>query len=83
MLGTGVAFQALRGWPLIRSQRFWDEFHHSDAGPPEALAHKIAIWEAWDRKHGFRVETPKIPGLEYPTWEELEARWARPQTDSE
>jgi GNAT superfamily N-acetyltransferase len=43
--------------------------------PPEALAHKITVWEAWDRHHGWRVETPRIPGLAYPTWTELTARW--------
>jgi GNAT superfamily N-acetyltransferase len=73
----------LRGWPLIRSQRLWDDCQHSDAGPPEALAYRIAIWEALDRKHGFCVETPKIPGLEYPSWDELEARWVQSQADSE
>jgi len=70
---------ALRGWPLIRSQELWDECRGSDAGAPEALAHRIAIWEAWDRERGFRVETPKIPGLEYPSWDELQARWASSQ----
>jgi len=65
---------ALCSWPLIRSQELWDECRGSDAGPPEALAYKIAIWEAWDRAQGFRVETPKIPGLVYPSWREFEAR---------
>jgi len=66
---------ALEGWPLVRSTDAWDKFHYSDAGAPEALAYKIAIWEAWDRAHGWQVETPRVPGLAYPTWEELEARW--------
>jgi GNAT superfamily N-acetyltransferase len=67
---------ALRGWPLIRSAELWERHRYADGGPPEALAYKIAIWEASDREHGFRVDTPKIPGLEYPTWSELEARWS-------
>jgi GNAT superfamily N-acetyltransferase len=70
---------ALAGWPLIRSKEEWDNSYFADAGPPEALAHKISIWEAFDRHHGWRVETPRIPGLTYPTWEELEARWAAEQ----
>jgi GNAT superfamily N-acetyltransferase len=67
---------ALRGWPLIRSTELWKQHRHADGGPPEALAYKISIWEASDREHGFRVDTPRIPGLQYPTWSELEARWS-------
>ncbi len=66
---------ALHGWPLIRSQKAWDELRYADGGAPEALAYKIVLWEAWDRAHGWQVETPRIPALEYSTWEELEARW--------
>jgi hypothetical protein len=66
---------ALHGWPLIRSTEAWDKFHYADGGAPEGLAHKIVVWEAWDKAHGWRVETPRIPGLTYSTWEELEARW--------
>ena len=65
---------ALHGWPLVRSREEWERSYFADAGPPEALAYKITIWEAWDRKHGRVVSTPRIPGLEYPTWDELEAR---------
>jgi GNAT superfamily N-acetyltransferase len=66
---------AMHGWPLVRSREQWDECYYADAGAPEALAYKIAIWEAWDRNHGWAVDTPRIPGLEYPTWDEFEARW--------
>lgn len=66
---------ALHGWPLIRSTAAWDKFRYADGGAPEALAHKIVIWEAWDKAHGWHAETPRIPGLTYATWEELEARW--------
>jgi GNAT superfamily N-acetyltransferase len=66
---------ALHGWPLVRSNAEWERCYYADAGPPESLAYKITTWEAWDRKHGWRVETPRIPGLEYPTWDEFEARW--------
>ena len=66
---------ALEGWPLIRSQALWYKHRGSEGGPPESLAYKISTWEAWDRRHGWRVETPTIPGLEYPSWEEFERRW--------
>jgi len=66
---------ALHGWPLIRSTEAWEKYHYADGGAPEALASKIVLWEAWDRAHGWQVETPRIPGLEYSTWAELEARW--------
>ena len=64
---------ALRGWPLVRSAAHWDAHRLSDAGSPEGLAYRIMVWEAWDRAHGFKVETPRIRGLRYPTWEELES----------
>ncbi len=67
---------ALRGWPLVRSPESWDQCRFSDLGSPESLAHKIAIWEAWSRAHGWRVETPSIPGLDYPTWDALQAEWS-------
>jgi GNAT superfamily N-acetyltransferase len=72
---------ALRGWPLVRSPEDWERHHYSDGGAPEGLAYKIAVWEAWDQNHGWIVETPRIPGLEYPTWDELTARWEREYTE--
>lgn len=41
----------------------------------QALHHEIVLWEAWDNAHGWQVEPPRIPGLTYSTWDELEARW--------
>ena len=67
---------AVHGWPLIRSRELWDHCRWSDAGAPEALARRIAVWEAWDREQGYRVETPRIPGLEYPSWDELTRDWS-------
>ncbi len=64
---------ALEGWPLVRSPEAWKKYRYGDAGAPEALAHKIIGWEAFDREHEWRVDTPRIPGLEYPTWAELQA----------
>lgn len=66
---------ALGGWPLVRSREAWDECRVSDFGPPESLAYKITIWEAWHHKHGWQVQTPRILGLAYPTWDELEVQW--------
>lgn len=66
---------AIRGWPLIRSREEWERSYYADGGPPEALAYKISIWEAWAKKQGWVVLTPRIPGLVYPTWGEFERRW--------
>jgi GNAT superfamily N-acetyltransferase len=72
---TFVLALALAGWPLVRSAEAWEQSYFADGGAPEALAYKITIWEAWHHKQGWRVATPRIPGLEYPTWSELEASW--------
>lgn len=66
---------AMEGKPLVRSPEAWARCRHADAGAPEGLAQKITVWEAFDRAQGWRVEQPRIPGLEYPTWEAFEARW--------
>lgn len=68
---------ARAGWPLIRSAEHWEAQLWADAGLPESLAHKISEWEAEARHRGWRVETPQIPGLRYPSWAELEASWER------
>ncbi|HKY41296.1 MAG TPA: GNAT family N-acetyltransferase [Polyangiaceae bacterium] len=67
---------ALRGWPLVRSPEAWERERHNDFGSPEALAYKIVIWEAWAQDRGYRVETPRIPGLHYASWAELQAEWS-------
>jgi GNAT superfamily N-acetyltransferase len=66
---------ALHGWPLVRSPEDWQQSYFADAGAPESLAYKITLWEAWAAKSGWLVQTPRIAGLAYPTWDELEARW--------
>jgi hypothetical protein len=68
---------ALEGWPLVRSRAEWRRSYYADAGAPEALAYNITIWEAWEKHMGWIVDTPRIPGLEYPTWEEFQARWKK------
>ncbi|MEP7121523.1 MAG: GNAT family N-acetyltransferase [Byssovorax sp.] len=74
--GTLALGLALRGWPLVRSPEQWARSYHADGGPPEALAYKITLWEAWARKRGWTATTPRIPAMVYPTWEEFEAMWA-------
>jgi GNAT superfamily N-acetyltransferase len=72
---------AQRGWPLVRSAREWERSYHADGGAPEALAYKITLWEAWARKRGWTVSTPRIPGVAYPTWEQFEAHWQATSLD--
>jgi GNAT superfamily N-acetyltransferase len=74
---TLALWLALRGWQLVRSPEAWERERHNDFGSPEALAYKIIIWEAWANANGYRVETPRIPGLCYATWAELQAEWSR------
>lgn len=73
--GTFAVALAVRGFPLITSDEAWREQldrGHSDAGGPEGLAFKIRRFEAWARKEGYRVETPRIPGLDYPDWDDVD-----------
>jgi GNAT superfamily N-acetyltransferase len=64
---------ALEGWPLIRSDELWAKRHQfSDCGPPEGLAYKIEIFEALDRRSGFDVRTPRIPGLRYRDFDDID-----------
>lgn len=71
--GTLALALALRGWPLIRSPEEYERCFWADAGAPESLARKIVVWEAWAKKHGWCIQTPRIPGLRYLTWDELQA----------
>lgn len=71
--GTLAVVLAVRGWPLIRSDDTWGQRHlWSDLGEPEGLAYKIEIFEAIDRKHGFAVRAPRIPGLRYRDLDEVD-----------
>jgi GNAT superfamily N-acetyltransferase len=70
---TFALLLALRGWPIARSPEALDEgWRWMDCGYPEGLATRIERWEAWDRHHGYRVETPRLPALPYRDWETLE-----------
>jgi GNAT superfamily N-acetyltransferase len=60
---------ALRSWPLVRPGKSAERWC-GDAGPPEALAHRIVAWEAWARKRGWQSTAPSIPGLRYADWDE-------------
>lgn len=64
---------ALDGWPLNRPGPGRERARQSDAGAPEGLAERIVVWEAWDRKHGWRIDAPRIPGLDYRSWDALRA----------
>lgn len=73
-LGGHVAFHArctfavalaVHGWPLLRAGDDLDEAAIYDAGGPDVLAHKIAMFELFDRQSGFEVRAPRIPGLPY------------------
>lgn len=66
---------ALEGWPLIRSKDESERCRTSDLVHPEALATRIQYWEAWAARHGWRIHTPRISGLDYPNWAELESTW--------
>src|SRR5262249_7512388 len=64
---------ALRGWPLIRSGEHWAKRPGwSDMGEPEGLAYKIEIFEAIDRREGFQVRCPVIPGLGYREYDDID-----------
>lgn len=64
---------AVRGFPLLRSPEAWAQRHAScDGGEPEGLAYKIEVFEAWDRKSGFLIRTPRIPGLAYREWDVID-----------
>ncbi len=76
---TMALAMALAGWPLVRSPEEYERSWAADGGPPEALARRIVIWEALDRHYGFRVDAPRIRGLAYATWDELQARWRAEQ----
>lgn len=64
---------AVRGFPLIRSDAAWDNRHyHADGGEVEGLAYKIEIFEAIDRRYGFELRTPRIPGIQYRDYDDID-----------
>lgn len=67
---TFVLALATRGWPLKRDDN-WQRYWGSDAVHPEAFARRIQGFESWARINGWVVETPRIAGLEYPSWHAL------------
>jgi len=56
---------AVHGWPLLRDGDDLDKIAGCDVGGPDVLAYKIAIFEFFDRRSGFDVRTPRIPGVPY------------------
>jgi GNAT superfamily N-acetyltransferase len=67
---TFALMLATHGWPLKRNDD-WRKHWASDAVHPEAFARRIQGFESWARKNGWRVDTPRIPDLEYPAWRAL------------
>ena len=72
---TFAVHLAARGWPLVRSPADYARHRASDRLHPEALADRVEVWEAYAADRGWRVHTPRIPWLRYPTWEALERAW--------
>ncbi|WP_438004077.1 GNAT family N-acetyltransferase [Sorangium sp. So ce321] len=71
--GTFAVALATRGFPLIRSEGRWRERHGpSCVGEPEALAQRIELFEAVDRSFGFDVRTPRVPGLLYREYDDID-----------
>ena len=73
--GTFATALAVHGFPLITSDDAWREQlaqGFSDFGGPEGLAFKIRRFEAWSRKQGWHVDTPRIPGIDYPDWDSID-----------
>ncbi len=71
--GTFALALARSGWPLIRSAEAWEQRHAwCDCGDPEGLAYKIEIFEAIDRRCGFEVRTPRLPGIEYRDYADID-----------
>ena len=65
--------QYFESWPLTRSAQLWEErYASSDCGDPEGLAYKIEVFEAVDRRYGFEVHTPRIPGLAYRDYDDID-----------
>ncbi len=74
--GTFAMHLALRAWPLIESDAAWEKQlaqGWSDGGDWHGLAFQIRRWEAWAASRGWRSDAPRIPGLDYPSWEALTA----------
>jgi GNAT superfamily N-acetyltransferase len=63
--GTFAVALAVHGWPLLRAGEAIQDAAVYDAGGPHVLAYKIGVFEALDRRDGFDVRTPRIPGLPY------------------
>lgn len=62
---------AVHGWPLLRAGETAQAAAGCDVGGPQVLAYKIGVFEALDRRSGFDVRTPRIPGLPYAAIERL------------
>ncbi|WP_437955082.1 GNAT family N-acetyltransferase [Sorangium sp. So ce119] len=75
--GTFAVALATRGFPLLRSptrsEDRWRARHGpSCAGEPEGLARAIELFEAVERSFGFDVRTPRIPGVLYRAYDDID-----------
>lgn len=63
-IATFAVHLALGGWPLVRSEEQWSQrFRWADAGQPEGLAYKIAVFEDIATEAGWVVDTTPIPDM--------------------
>jgi GNAT superfamily N-acetyltransferase len=69
---TFVVALATRGFPLIRSAEAWRARRAPGGGQPEGLALKIELFEAADRQSGYEIRAPRIPGLAYRDWDDID-----------
>ncbi|KYF78966.1 hypothetical protein BE11_13240 [Sorangium cellulosum] len=75
--GTFAVALATRGFPLLRSltrpEDGWRARHGPPcAGEPEGLARAIERFEAVERSFGFDVRTPRIPGVLYRAYDDID-----------
>ncbi|XXX73185.1 GNAT family N-acetyltransferase [Sorangium sp. So ce134] len=71
--GTFAVALATRGFPLLRSEgRARERRRSPGSGEPEGLAYKIELFEAVDRSFGFDVRTPRVPGLLYRAYDDID-----------
>jgi GNAT superfamily N-acetyltransferase len=72
---TLAVWLATCGWPLLSGDPdAAGPASLSDLVDPEGLASRIQHWETWNHEHGWQVNTPRIPGLEYPARGGLDER---------
>ena len=69
--GTFALALALAGWPLYQKEESKAKYWLGDGGNAEGLAPRIRWYEALARHRGWVVETPRVPGIDYQSYEAL------------